>query len=58
MTHQKEINREQRRCDIAKDLYPLVYKGVNPLEPMDAAAKTAVELANLLIEELKKEPTK
>lgn len=58
MRDQKEINWEQRRYDIAKDLYPLVYQGVNPLEPMDAAAKTAVELANLLIEELKKEPTK
>lgn len=58
MTNQKEINWEQRRYDIAKDLYPIAYQGVNPLEPMDAAAKTAVELADLLIEELKKYPTK
>ena len=58
MTHQKEIKWEQRRYELAKDLYPIAYHYMNPLEPMDAPAKTAVELADLLIEELKKEPTK
>ena len=58
MRDQKEINREQRRYEIAKDLYPIAYNDMNPLEPKDAAAKTAVEFANLLIEELKKEPKK
>lgn len=58
MTHQKEINWEQRRYELAKDLYPIACHYMNPLEPKDAPAKDAVELADLLIEELKKEPTK
>lgn len=58
MRDQKEINWEQRRYEIAKDLYLIAYNDMNPLEPKDAPAKIAVEFANLLIEELKKEPTK
>ena len=58
MTHQKEINWEQRRYEIARDLYVPICHDMHPLESKDAPAKAAVELANLLIAELKKEPTK
>ena len=55
---QREINWEQRRYEIAKDIYPIACHDMNPSEPKDARAKTAVELADLLIAELKKEPKK
>ena len=55
---QREINWEQRRYEIAKDIYPIACHDMNPSEPKDAPAKTAVELADLLIAELKKEPKK
>lgn len=52
------IDWEQRRYEIAKDVYPIVCHDMNPSEPKEAPAKAAVELADLLIAELKKEPTK
>lgn len=52
------IDWEQRRYEIAKDVYPIACHDMNPSEPKDAPAKTAVELADLLIAELKKEPKK
>lgn len=58
MRDQKEINWEQRRYEIAKDIYPIACHDMNPSESKDAPAKTAVELADLLIAELKKEPKK
>ena len=58
MRDQKEINWEQRRYEIAKDIYPIACHDMNPSEPKDAPAKTAVELADILIAELKKEPMK
>ena len=53
-----EVDWEQRRYEIAKDIYPIACHDMNPSEPKDAPAKTAVELADLLIAELKKEPKK
>lgn len=58
MRDQKEINWEQRRYEIAKDIYPIACHDMNPLESKDAPAKAAVELADILIAELKKEPMK
>ena len=49
------IDWEQRRYEIAKDIYPIVCHDMNPSETKDAPAKAAVELADALIEELKKE---
>ena len=51
------IDWEQRRYEIARDVYPIVCHDMNPSEPKEAPAKAAVELADLLITELKKEPT-
>ena len=53
-----EVDWEQRRYEIAKDIYPIACHVMNPSESKDAAAKAAVELADLLIEELKQEPKK
>jgi hypothetical protein len=53
-----EVDWEQRRYEIAKDIYPIACHDMNPLESKDAPAKAAVELADLLIAELKKEPKK
>lgn len=51
------IDWEQRRYEIAKDVYTITCHEINPLRP-EASAKAAVELADLLIAELKKESTK
>ena len=56
--NERGIDWEQRRYEIAKDIYPIACHDMNPSEPKDAPAKAAVELADLLIEELKKEPKK
>jgi hypothetical protein len=53
-----EVDWEQRRYEIAKDIYPIACHDMNTLESKDAPAKAAVELADLLIAELKKEPKK
>lgn len=58
MRDQKEINWEQRRYEIAKDIYPIACHDMNPSESKYAPAKAAVELADILIAELKKEPMK
>ena len=58
MRDQHEIDWEQRRYELAKDVYPIVCHDMNPSEPKDAPAKAAVELADLLIAELRKEATK
>ena len=52
--NERGVDWEQRRYEIAKDIYP----NMNPSESKDAPAKAAVELADLLIAELKKEPKK
>lgn len=52
------VDWEQRRYEIAKDIYPIACHDMNPSESKDAPAKAAVELADLLIAELKKEPKK
>ncbi len=56
--NERGVDWEQRRYEIAKDIYPIACHDMNPSEPNDAPAKTAVELADLLIAELKKEPKK
>lgn len=53
-----EVDWEQRRYEIAKDIYPIACHDMNPSESKDAPAKAAVELADILIAELKKEPKK
>lgn len=53
-----EVDWEQRRYEIAKDIYPIACHDMNPSESKDAPAKAAVEFADLLIAELKKEPKK
>lgn len=58
MRDQKEINWEQRRYEIAKDIYPIACHDMNPSGSKYAPAKAAVELADILIAELKKEPMK
>lgn len=55
---ERGVDWEQRRYEIAKDIYPIACHDMNPSEPKDAPAKAAVELADLLIAELKKEPKK
>ena len=45
------INWEQRRYEIAKAMYPVIYENY----PSNDMAKTAVQFADKLIEELKKE---
>lgn len=55
MRDQKEINWEQRRYEIAKEVYPIVCHDMNPSADKVEPAKTAVELADLLIAELNKE---
>lgn len=49
-----EIDWEQRRYEIAKDIYPIACHDINPSESKEAPAKAAVELADILIAELKK----
>ena len=49
----KEIDWEQRRYEVAKEIYPLVLN-LTRADQMTAAAKTTVFLANVLISELKK----
>ena len=56
--NERGVDWEQRRYEIAKDLYPIACHDMNPSESKDAPAKAAVELADLLIAELKKEPNK
>lgn len=56
--NERGVDWEQRRYEIAKDIYPISCHDMNPSESKDAPAKAAVELADLLIAELKKEPKK
>ena len=49
-----EIDWEQCRYEIAKDIYPIACHDMNPSESKEAPAKAAVELADILIAELKK----
>jgi len=51
----QEVDWEQRRYEIAKDIYPIACHDMNPSESKEAPAKAAVELADILIAELKKE---
>lgn len=50
----REIDWEQRRYEIAKTIYPIACHDMNPKAGKAEPAKAAVELADLLIEELKK----
>lgn len=50
----REIDWEQRRYEIAKEVYPIACHDINPLADKAASAKAAVEIADLLIAELKK----
>ncbi len=54
MKRPKEIDWEQRRYEVAKEIYPHVLN-LTRADQMTAAAKTTVFLANVLISELKKE---
>ena len=56
--NERSIDWEQRRYEIAKDIYPIVCHDMNPSADKVEPAKASVELADLLIEELKKEPKK
>ena len=58
MRQANEVNWEQRRYEIAKDIYPIACHDMNPSESKDAPAKAAVALADLLIDELKKDQKK
>lgn len=50
----REIDWEQRRYEIAKEVYPITCHDMNPSADKAAPAEAAVELADLLIAELKK----
>ena len=54
MKRANEVNWEQRRYEIAKEIYPRVLDFTRA-DQMTAAAKTTVFLADVLIAELKKE---
>ncbi len=54
--NERDVDWEQRRYEIAKDIYPIVCHDMNPSADKETPAKTAIELADLLIAELKKEP--
>ena len=56
--NERGVDWEQRRYEIAKDIYPIACHDMNPSGSKDAPAKAAVELADILIAELKKEPMK
>lgn len=54
MKKANEVDWEQRRYEIAKEIYPRVLDFTR-VDQMAAAAKTTVFLADVLIAELKKE---
>ena len=56
--NERGVDWEQRRYEIAKDIYPIVCHDMNPSADKAAPATSAVELADLLIAELKKESKK
>lgn len=49
---QREINWEQRRYEIAKEVYPIVSHDMAPTADKKKPARVAVELADMLIDEL------
>ena len=49
---QREINWEQRRYEIAKEVYPIVCHDMAPSADKKEPALVAVELADMLIDEL------
>ena len=49
---QREINWEQRRYEIAKEVYPIVCHDMAPSADKKKPARVAVELADMLIDEL------
>lgn len=49
---QREINWEQRRYEIAKEVYPIVCHDMIPSADKTEPARVAVELADMLIDEL------
>lgn len=52
--NERGIDWEQRRYEIAKDVYPIVCHDMNQSADKSAPAEVAVELADFLIAELKK----
>lgn len=50
----KEIDWEQRRYEIAKDIYPTIYKEAYDDHNIEEIASFAVRYADTLIEKLKK----
>ena len=49
---QREINWELRRYEIAKEVYPIVCHDMIPSADKTEPARAAVELADMLIDEL------
>ena len=52
--NKQNIDWEQRRYEIAKNVYPIVIHEIDHNVRKTLPAKAAVELADILIEELKK----
>ena len=52
--NERGIDWEQRRYEIAKNVYPIVIHEIDHNVRKTLPAKAAVELADILIEELKK----
>lgn len=52
------IDWEQRRYEIAKELFPSIIQNIDLEDTLGAAVDATIKLTDLLIYELKKEPTK
>ena len=52
------IDWEQRRYEIAKELFPSIIQNIDLEDTLGAAVDATIKLTDLLIDELKKEPTK
>ena len=58
MRDQHEIDWEQRRYEIAKELFPSIIQNIDLEATCGTAVDATIKLTDLLIEELKKEPKK
>ena len=52
------IDWEQRRYEIAKELFPSIIQNIDLEATLGSAVDATIKLTDLLIDELKKEPTK
>ena len=52
------IDWEQRRYEIAKELFPSIIQNIDLEATLGSAVDATIKLADLLIDELQKEPTK